>query len=73
MSMETWWNDIDGKTEELGGRGDLSQYHSVHHKSHMDCTVFWVIFTPLWLDSLLSELHMYSMFEFLFVVYIYEV
>jgi hypothetical protein len=33
--MEHWWNEIDrGKTKYSGKI--LSQYHFVHHKSHMD-------------------------------------
>jgi hypothetical protein len=33
---ERRWNDTDRKkTEEL--RKNLSQYHFVHHKSHVDC------------------------------------
>jgi hypothetical protein len=33
--MEQQWNDTDRKTEGLGE--NLSQCHSVHHKSHMAC------------------------------------
>jgi hypothetical protein len=34
--MEHRWNEIDrGKLKNSGK--NLSQYHFVHHKSHMDC------------------------------------
>jgi hypothetical protein len=33
--MEHWWNEIDrGKPKY--SRGNLSQHHFVHRKSHMD-------------------------------------
>jgi hypothetical protein len=40
MSMEHWWHDIDGKTEELGKK--LVPVPLVHHKSHM----YWAGIKP---------------------------
>jgi hypothetical protein len=33
--MEHWWNEIDRGKPKYSGE-NLSQYHFVHHKSHMD-------------------------------------
>jgi hypothetical protein len=35
MGMEHWWNDTDKGSELLGGVGDLSLFHFVHHKYGM--------------------------------------
>jgi hypothetical protein len=36
LNVEQWWNDI-GKGKRKNLEKSLSQYHFVHHKSHMDC------------------------------------
>jgi hypothetical protein len=33
--MEQGWNEIDTEKPKYSGK-NLSQYHYVHHKSHMD-------------------------------------
>ena len=35
LVMEHWWNEIDRGKPKYSGK-NLSQCHSVHHKSHMD-------------------------------------
>ena len=35
MSMEQWWNDSDRGEQEYSEK-NMSQYHCVHHKSHMN-------------------------------------
>jgi hypothetical protein len=35
MSKEQWWNDTD-RRKPKNSEKNLSQYHFVHHKSHMD-------------------------------------
>jgi len=42
LNTEHRWNDTDGNTEVLSGRGEgggekLSWNHFAHHKSYMDC------------------------------------
>jgi hypothetical protein len=34
--MEQWWNDADGGKPKFSEKKNLLQYHSVHHKYHMD-------------------------------------
>jgi len=46
MSVEHWWNASDrGKLKD--SEENLSQWHCIHHKSHLDCVGMEQV-SPTW-------------------------